>query len=136
MDTKVNTKIVVTGLVGVIVGAGVATIFGMGMNSKTEVAMAPEGAMSMTASLEEKRGDDFDREFLAQMTLHHEDAIEMSRLALKDAKRPEIKELAQSIIDTQNEEIAQMKQWQGEWFASEGTTLDMEHSNETSPVAQ
>lgn len=136
MDTKVKTKIVITGLVGVIVGAGVATILGMGMSPRAEVSTAPIDTMPMAPSLEGKQGDDFDRVFLTQMIVHHEDAIEMSRLALKNAKRPELKELAQSIIDTQNSEIEQMKQWQGEWFASEGTTRDMEHSNETSPTAQ
>jgi len=77
-----------------------------------------ESAMSsMTMSLMNKTGDAFDREFLLQMTLHHEGALEMAKLALAQSQREEVKEFAQSIIDAQGKEIDQMKAWQAAWFA-------------------
>ena len=66
----------------------------------------------MTAALKDKVGADFDREFLAQMTLHHEGAVEMARLAVDKSVDPEIKAFAQKIIDAQSSEISQMKAWQ------------------------
>lgn len=52
-------------------------------------------------------------DFLYGMIPHHESAIEMSESYLKYAKekdKPEFEELAQDIIDTQEEEIKQMKE--------------------------
>jgi len=57
-----------------------------------------------------------DMHFIEQMIPHHEDAITMSKSALTKAKRPEVKQLAQSIIDSQTKEIDQMKIWYKEWF--------------------
>ena len=48
------------------------------------------------------------RNFLTMMTVHHQQALEMSNLALTRAKRPEIKQLAQSIITDQKSEIQTM----------------------------
>ena len=42
-----------------------------------------------------------DAHFIEQMIPHHEDAITMAKLALTKAKRTEVKELAQNIIDSQ-----------------------------------
>jgi uncharacterized protein (DUF305 family) len=49
-----------------------------------------------------------DRDFLTMMTAHHKQAIEMANLALTRAKRPEIKQLARSIIKDQQSEIQTM----------------------------
>lgn len=65
-----------------------------------------------------------DIHFIEQMIPHHEDAITMSKLALTKAKRPEVKELAQNIIDSQSREIDQMKSWYKEWYGRELPTGD------------
>lgn len=54
---------------------------------------------------------DPDRDFLAQMIPHHEGAIDMSKVLLKDGVRPEVRRLAQEIIAHQNAEIETMKRW-------------------------
>jgi uncharacterized protein (DUF305 family) len=72
---------------------------------------------SMNAGLIGKTGDAFDQAFLAEMIVHHQGAVEMAKLALTNAKHQEIKTLAEGIISAQNKEIAEMKQWQKEWFA-------------------
>ncbi|MBA3440693.1 MAG: DUF305 domain-containing protein [Pyrinomonadaceae bacterium] len=60
-------------------------------------------------------GNDFDFMFLDMMTPHHAGATEMAREALRRAEHPEIKRLAQQIIDAQEKEIAQMNKWKAAW---------------------
>lgn len=57
--------------------------------------------------------------FIEQMIPHHEDAITMAKLAIKNATHPEIKQLAQNIIDSQEKEINLMKNWYKEWYDKE-----------------
>ena len=58
----------------------------------------------------------FDQRFIAAMIGHHNGAISMANDALTNAEHPEIKQLAQAIITAQEAEIAQMQQWNTEWF--------------------
>lgn len=60
-----------------------------------------------------------DAHFIEQMIPHHEDAITMAKLALLKAKRPEVKQLAENIIDSQGKEINQMKIWYKSWYGKE-----------------
>ncbi len=58
----------------------------------------------------------YDKRFMDLMIVHHEGGIMMAKDALKNSDRPEIKELAQKIIDTQEKEIQQMKDWEKSWY--------------------
>lgn len=49
------------------------------------------------------------------MIPHHESAIEAGRAAETRAQRPEIKQLAATIVVEQQREIAQMEQWREAW---------------------
>lgn len=60
--------------------------------------------------LQEARGAEFDRLFLEFMILHHEGAIDMARQELEGGQNPAARELAQSIIDSQQAEIDRMNQ--------------------------
>jgi uncharacterized protein (DUF305 family) len=60
--------------------------------------------------------DEFDLRFIEAMIPHHQGAIDMAQQALEKSDRPEIQELAQNIIDSQQQEIDQMEQWQKEWY--------------------
>ena len=51
--------------------------------------------------------------FAEMMIPHHEQAIEMSDLALTNSSNPEILSLAETIKAAQEPEIAQMKSWDG-----------------------
>ena len=51
----------------------------------------------------------FDREFIEMMVPHHEDAITMARVELDRGANPELKRLAQDIIDAQQREIRRMR---------------------------
>lgn len=70
---------------------------------------------SMTAALKEKTGEEFDKEFVAQMIEHHQGAIDMANLASSRAKHDEIKRLSDMIIQAQTTEISMMKTWYGQW---------------------
>ena len=52
-----------------------------------------------------------DVDFRTHMIPHHQDAVEMANVALKHAKDPETKRMAQKIIDDQEKEIAEMQDW-------------------------
>lgn len=69
-----------------------------------------------------------DRHFIEQMIPHHEDAIEMSKLALSRSQHKEIKELAEKIIENQSREINDMTSWYKSWYGTdvpETTTFGM-----------
>lgn len=74
---------------------------------------------NMTAELDGKTGDEFDKAFIEQMTAHHQSAIDMATPGEKNAKHREVKELAKAIIAAQSREISQMKQWQKYWGYSQ-----------------
>jgi uncharacterized protein (DUF305 family) len=58
----------------------------------------------------------FDKAFIEEMIPHHQMAVMMSAMALSWVDRPELRELLQSIIESQSAEIAQMRAWYREWY--------------------
>lgn len=62
----------------------------------------------------------FDLRFIDAMIPHHQGAVEMAKQAQEKSKRPEIKKLANNIINSQNQEITQMKQWRQAWYPNAG----------------
>ncbi|HUG05391.1 MAG TPA: DUF305 domain-containing protein, partial [Candidatus Limnocylindria bacterium] len=62
------------------------------------------GPMSMAAVSSE-----FD--YLSHMIPHHEEAIVSATILLEGTARPEMRAFAQSIIDVQSSEVAQMREW-------------------------
>ncbi len=58
----------------------------------------------------------YDLRFIDGMMMHHKGAVAMAKEALEKSQRPEIKQLANNIIEAQNKEIAQMKQWRTAWY--------------------
>jgi uncharacterized protein (DUF305 family) len=58
----------------------------------------------------------FDKAFIDAMIPHHQSAIEMALVAREKSKNPQIKELAENIINAQQTEIEQMKQWREQWY--------------------
>jgi uncharacterized protein (DUF305 family) len=67
-------------------------------------------------------------QFLSCMVPHHRSAVAMARVALEKATHPELKDMAQSIIRNQDEEIAQMTRWLHDWYGMDppaGTSMPM-----------
>lgn len=69
-----------------------------------------------------KKADPFDPAFMEMMVTHHEGAIEMANAELKKGSDPELKALAQDIIDAQQREIDAMKKQLGEAGSSDDAT--------------
>ncbi|NJK29308.1 MAG: DUF305 domain-containing protein [Acaryochloris sp. SU_5_25] len=65
---------------------------------------------------------DLDLRFIDAMTPHHQGAIEMAKAAQQNSKRSEIQKLATAIIQAQDQEIAQMKQWRKAWYPKASDT--------------
>jgi uncharacterized protein (DUF305 family) len=86
---------------------------GMGGNSSS---------MHSTTSSSKYTGADV--MFLQMMIPHHQQAVDISNLALKTSKDAELLALAKTIRDAQTTEIAQMKAW----LKDAGAGTDMGHS--------
>ncbi len=63
----------------------------------------------------------FDVQFIDGMLVHHAGAIVMAQQALAEAERPEVRQLAEAIIEAQQAEIAQLTAWRAAWFADQPT---------------
>ena len=68
----------------------------------------------------------YDLQFLDTMIAHHQGAVEMAGPAEKKAQHAEVITLAKNIMSSQNQEIAQMKEWRGKWFAGSAPAINME----------
>jgi len=99
-------------------------MFGVLQLTQDEPAPAPaattsatdHGSMdSMTAALKDKSGAAFDKEFINQMILHHQGAIDMANLIEERAEHDELRTLGKDIIAAQSMEIDQMKTWYAQW---------------------
>ena len=82
------------------------------MRSNTGSGMSMDDMMT---GLNNKSGDEFDKVFISEMTLHHQGAIDMAKEAQSNAKHQEVKDLAGNIITAQQKEIDQMHEWQTQW---------------------
>lgn len=56
-------------------------------------------------------GETGDSAYIARMIAYHERTVEMARVALRDSRDPEVRRMAQAVIDTRTREIAEMRAW-------------------------
>ncbi len=54
---------------------------------------------------------DTDKDFAMMMKIHHQQALNMAEMELKNGKSPEMKAMAKQIIVAQKKEIAQFDKW-------------------------
>jgi len=102
--------------------SGMAHMGDGAMNSPSgPIPMSTDDSSMMNMDLGPKDGN-FDLRFIDGMTPHHEGAIAMAQEALQKSKRPEIKQLAQNIIDAQQQEMGQMKTWRSTWYSKANAT--------------
>ena len=113
-------------LVGVIVLLAAAVVsLSVNRSDTTNVMGSGSGHMghgSSSSSNANYTGADI--MFLQMMIPHHQQAIDISNLALKSSQDPELIELAKIIARDQAAEIKQMKAW----LADAGASEDMGHS--------
>ncbi len=60
--------------------------------------------------------DEYDLRFINAMIPHHEGALTMAQEALEKSSRPEVQELSEAIIASQQVEIDQMSEWRQDWY--------------------
>jgi uncharacterized protein (DUF305 family) len=87
--------------------------------SNVPMEMSPEQMRGMGMMMDPQQlanHKPFDKAFIDAMIPHHQSAIEMGQVALKNSDNPKIKELAQNIISAQQREIEQMTQWRQQWY--------------------
>lgn len=69
-----------------------------------------EGMMGMSDPAELEGAKPFDKAFIDAMTPHHESAIAMANVALEGSENPEIRQIAENIVSSQERELSQMRQ--------------------------
>lgn len=90
-----------------------STMDGSDMSGMDGGAMGGMMSQADMAALENADGAEASRLFLEGMIAHHEGAIEMAQTELDGGRNPDALKLAQTIIDTQTAEIAEMKRLLG-----------------------
>jgi uncharacterized protein (DUF305 family) len=80
--------------------------------------MEHAAGMDMTSEeLERLRdADPFDRAFIDMMIPHHESAVMMAEGLRMMTDRPELLQLIEDIMETQQAEIEQMREWRRDWY--------------------
>ncbi len=113
------SKEILYGIIGLLAGSLITIVVASNaVNNNNYGMMQMMGIRSGNQTMMTSSGT-IDAHFIEQMIPHHEDAITMAKLAQVKAKRPEIKILAQNIIDSQSKEIDQMRNWYKSWFGKE-----------------
>ncbi len=115
---KMNNDKLKYGIAGLLLGgAAIWLLTTSAVNSNNTGMMRMMGFRTNAQNM--MRSETIDAHFIEQMIPHHEDAITMAKLAQTKAQRPEVKQLAQNIIDSQGKEINEMKAWYKDWFGRE-----------------
>jgi uncharacterized protein (DUF305 family) len=124
MQINIDKK---TGVLGGIIIALVSVIIAMNLSSHNNNGFLGMGHSSM-ANTDEVNSDSkltgADIMFLQMMIPHHQQAVDISNLALTKSKDPELLAIATAIRDGQADEIVQMKQW----LKDAGAGTDMGHT--------
>jgi uncharacterized protein (DUF305 family) len=110
-----ETKPLAFGIIGFLIGGLVVSVAATQLNQPDEANSSEMSMSQMTDGLKNKTGDDFDKAFISSMIEHHQGAIDMAKLAEKNAKHDEIKNMSNDIMKAQSAEIDMMKNWQVEW---------------------
>ena len=113
MNNNLNNKIGL-GIGGIVIGVIVGVLISPMIRGNSATLNNNQNLTSRTESV-----SSLDQHFIEQMMPHHEGAIAMANLALEKAMRPEIKELAKTIVRAQESENQQMKSWYKDWFGKD-----------------
>ena len=83
------------------------------------------GSNGMARQMVMENGKYSDKAFIDAMVPHHQGALEMARVALKNAEHAEIKELSRNIISSQQAEIEELKAIKKEEFGTSNVPMGM-----------
>lgn len=68
----------------------------------------------------------YDLQFLDTMSLHHQSAVDMAKMAEKKTQNAVLKTFARKIVEDQEHEITQLKAWRDKWYAGQPQAINME----------
>jgi uncharacterized protein (DUF305 family) len=111
MQINIDKK---TGVLVTIIAVLLTTILGISLNRNSDggfFGMHHNGNMGMDDNFGSTSYTGADVMFLQMMIPHHQQAIDISNIALKTSKDPELLALAKTIRDAQSAEIIQMQAW-------------------------
>ena len=100
--------------------AGSGSMSGHGMHGQGTTMQHPsdpaskaymDGMMKMNRDMQVPMSGDADRDFATMMIPHHQGAIDMARVQLQYGNDPELRKMAQKVIDDQEKEIADLQKW-------------------------
>jgi uncharacterized protein (DUF305 family) len=83
------------------------------------------GSKGMARQMVMENGKFSDERFIDAMVPHHQGAIEMARVALKNAEHEEILELSRNIISSQQAEIEELKSIKKEEYGTSNVPMEM-----------
>jgi uncharacterized protein (DUF305 family) len=83
------------------------------------------GSSKMARQMVMANGKYSDKAFIDAMVPHHQGAIAMAEVALKNAEHEEIKELSRNIISSQQAEIEELKSIKEEEFGTSNVPMEM-----------
>jgi len=89
-----------------------------GMQGMDHGSMGSMGSEKMARQMVSPNGEYSDKAFIDAMVPHHEGAVDMAKVALKNAQHEEIKRLARDIVGAQEAEIKQLGEIREREFGS------------------
>ena len=98
-------------------GRGVGMGGGMKMGGRG-MGMGGMGMGMGTSLAALKNAADFDRAFIEQMIPHHRMGVMMASMAQSNSQHPQLRELQQTMVRVQSQEIEQMAQWYRSWYGT------------------
>jgi uncharacterized protein (DUF305 family) len=83
------------------------------------------GSGGMARQMVMENGKYSDERFIDAMVPHHQGAIEMAEVALKNAEHNEIVQLSENVVSTQQSEIEELKSIKQEEFGTSNVPMEM-----------
>lgn len=71
---------------------------------------------AMVSRIKGLSGRNFEIRYMQMMIQHHQEAIDMSRMAEQKAAHPELKTAASKIVSAQSAEITELRNWLSTWY--------------------
>lgn len=84
-------------------------------DAKTGQTVPMPAAMTTNEALGDA-DNQFDLRFIEALMPHLEGGIDMAQQVLQNSDRPEMKQLAQAVIESQQQEIDRIEQWKQQWY--------------------
>lgn len=116
-------------LVLISIGLGLATIACQRQESATAeraVETSPGTGTGEKPDLPASTAAAYDLQFLDGLSRHHQMAVDMSKAGQEKFAHAELKRIAKKMIEEQESEIAQMKQWRDQWYPGAAPAEDMQ----------